>query len=368
MICDASCLPMGCVCGVLNPDLGRHDPVLGLGSTQISVVNPMPTFPIPIFAAVTLVLTATHLWHRNGRLNLLIGLLILCAVQSLIIALSQHYGVWGTRQVQPVTAAMIAPMAWIAFQGRFVRSDLLHLLAPLAALAALLVAPPFLDVLLPGVFAVYGGMIVYHAKQGGDSQPDALLSSGDIPSHLWVGIGIGLIASAFSDVLIVVAQSAGHLGWRPWIISIFSAGNFLLIGALSLSPHLQTAAADEPEDAAPAPREPDAEVWEKVEAYMTERKPYLDPDLTLSRLSRKIGIPAKTLSSTINVATGGNVSRFINQARIKTAQDAMRDGENVTNAMLSSGFNTKSNFNREFLRIVGQSPSAWLSEAQYVNQ
>jgi AraC-like DNA-binding protein len=28
--------------------------------------------------------------------------------------------------------------------------------------------------------------------------------------------------------------------------------------------------------------------------------------------------------------------------------------------MLSSGFNTKSNFNREFLRVAGVSPSEWL--------
>jgi AraC-like DNA-binding protein len=29
--------------------------------------------------------------------------------------------------------------------------------------------------------------------------------------------------------------------------------------------------------------------------------------------------------------------------------------------MLESGFNTKSNFNREFLRVVGKSPSEWLA-------
>ena len=34
----------------------------------------------------------------------------------------------------------------------------------------------------------------------------------------------------------------------------------------------------------------------------------------------------------------------------------MLEGETVTNAMLLSGFNTKSNFNREFLRVVGEAP------------
>jgi AraC-like DNA-binding protein len=30
--------------------------------------------------------------------------------------------------------------------------------------------------------------------------------------------------------------------------------------------------------------------------------------------------------------------------------------------MLNSGFNTKSNFNREFLRVMGASPSEWLAK------
>ncbi|MDO7630564.1 MAG: helix-turn-helix domain-containing protein, partial [Loktanella sp.] len=58
--------------------------------------------------------------------------------------------------------------------------------------------------------------------------------------------------------------------------------------------------------------------------------------------------------------TGENVSRYINAARINEAKAVLSSGENVTSAMLSSGFNTKSNFNREFLRVAGVSPSEWL--------
>jgi AraC-like DNA-binding protein len=45
----------------------------------------------------------------------------------------------------------------------------------------------------------------------------------------------------------------------------------------------------------------------------------------------------------------------------------MLDGENVTNAMLSSGFNTKSNFNREFLRVTGTNPRDWLTHERGKN-
>ncbi len=63
--------------------------------------------------------------------------------------------------------------------------------------------------------------------------------------------------------------------------------------------------------------------------------------------------------ATINRRTGENVSRFINNCRIAHACERLQTGENVTSAMLASGFNTKSNFNREFIRVTGKVPSAW---------
>jgi AraC-like DNA-binding protein len=321
----------------------------------------VPTFPIPVFVACVLAFCSIRLFMRRGRTDLLVLLLTLCAVQSLIIALAQHYGVTGMKALQPCVASLIPAAAWIAFRNKTSRADLLHLLGPVITVAALLVAPQFLDVLLPGLFTLYGGFILASAKDGADTQPDALLASGEVPSRIWVVIGGALIASALSDVMIVGAQVLGHSELRPWIISIFSVGNLLIIGTLGVSQHLQTVVDETPaEPSVPEPADP--KIWGQIEAFMREQKPYLDPDLTLSRLSRKMGVPTKTLSSTINQQTGGNVSRYINEARIRAAQDFILRGETVTNAMLMSGFNTKSNFNREFLRVAGRNPSAWLAE------
>jgi AraC-like DNA-binding protein len=38
-------------------------------------------------------------------------------------------------------------------------------------------------------------------------------------------------------------------------------------------------------------------------------------------------------------------------------------GAPVTRILFDAGFQTKSNFNREFLRITGMSPSAWRKQA-----
>ncbi|HCW66458.1 MAG TPA: AraC family transcriptional regulator, partial [Thalassospira lucentensis] len=62
------------------------------------------------------------------------------------------------------------------------------------------------------------------------------------------------------------------------------------------------------------------------------------------------------------------VSRYINKLRIEHACRELETGQNVTTAMLASGFNTKSNFNREFLRITGSTPTKWQSHSTVTQQ
>jgi AraC-like DNA-binding protein len=49
------------------------------------------------------------------------------------------------------------------------------------------------------------------------------------------------------------------------------------------------------------------------------------------------------------------------EAGIARACALLEQGRTITAAMLESGFNTKSNFNREFLRLKEISPSAWIA-------
>ncbi|MGY6695531.1 MAG: helix-turn-helix domain-containing protein [Roseinatronobacter sp.] len=323
----------------------------------------MPTLPIPVFVALLLAFGCLRLWADQRRLSALGMLLALCAVQSLIIALAQHYLIPGMRWVQPVGAALIPPVAWFAYVVTAVRPaariELLHGLVPMAVSAAILVAPAFLDVLLPAAFVGYGIAILVQALRGSDAQPQALLAHDNVPSRIWLVIGAALVAAALSDVLIVLTQATGHPEARGWIITVFSVGNLLLIGLFALSPYLRSETGEKLESPA-EDAEPDAELWNRVLTHMLQEKPYLDPNLTLAQLARKLRVPAKALSTTINRATGENVSRFVNAARIRHAQAVLLRGESVTEAMLASGFNTKSNFNREFLRVAGVSPSEWL--------
>lgn len=303
----------------------------------------------------------------DGRHGPLAMLLALCAFQGLIISLAQHYLVGVARMLQPVTASMIPPMAWVAFQATAVRQlewrDAVHLLVPCVVGVLVAMQSLALDSVIPGLFVLYGGAIIWHCHKGADALPRMRLEAGDLPGRVWQIIGWSLIASALSDGLIVIAQimDASHL--QPWIVSIASSVTLIVIGALTLSGALNQGT-PEPEDEVPTPRHADAmdaQIMTQLETYMAQSQPYLNPDLTMSQLSRRLRVPVKLLSGAINRVTGENVSRYINAARIVVAQRALIEGENVTAAMLGAGFNTKSNFNREFLRVTGASPSDWLN-------
>jgi YesN/AraC family two-component response regulator len=60
-------------------------------------------------------------------------------------------------------------------------------------------------------------------------------------------------------------------------------------------------------------KETDAEKYaEKLKIYMAEKKPYLNPDLTLPQLAGELNIPSHHLSQVVNKNIGQNFFDFIN--------------------------------------------------------
>jgi AraC-like DNA-binding protein len=149
-----------------------------------------------------------------------------------------------------------------------------------------------------------------------------------------------------------------------WVPSLIASLSLLCLGALCMSHAVESQRDDATEDGSPpqADIDRDQAIIVKLDDYLQTHRPFVDPDLTLARLARKLTVPAKQLSAAINRIKGENVSRYVNRARIEEACRRLAEGQSVTSAMLDSGFNTKSNFNREFLRVKGTSPSKWLQE------
>ena len=94
---------------------------------------------------------------------------------------------------------------------------------------------------------------------------------------------------------------------------------------------------------------------------MTDARPWLDPELTVARLARQLGLPQRSVSETVNDQFAMSVSRWINGWRIVEAQRLIHATPErpLVELMLDCGFQTRSNFNKTFKDLTGETPSAW---------
>ncbi|MEP0518694.1 MAG: helix-turn-helix domain-containing protein [Hyphomicrobiales bacterium] len=271
------------------------------------------------------------------------------------------------RAVQPFLATTIPAIAWLSLRyataSRIAVTEIsFHLCGPIIAVLLLLRNPVWLDGLIPILFAGYGTAMIFALAQGEESLPKSRLEHGGMSVLLWRTLSIALILSALSDVFIAFRLASGDNSVLIWTPSLFSSSILFVLGTIGLSSfteieasHIQgiTPIQDDEEE------ERDRDIANKLDIYIKASQAYLDPDLTLARLTRKLTVPQKHLSAAINRLKGENVSRFINRHRINHACELVANGRSVTEAMLASGFNVKSNFNRDFLRVLGTNPSGW---------
>ena len=101
----------------------------------------------------------------------------------------------------------------------------------------------------------------------------------------------------------------------------------------------------------------------KLIPAMQEEKLYLDPLLTIKKLSEFTGVSDREISTTINQALGKNFYAFVNGYRVEEVKQRLVDPQFAHLAILSiafdAGFNSKPTFNRIFKEYTGQSPKAY---------
>ena len=61
-----------------------------------------------------------------------------------------------------------------------------------------------------------------------------------------------------------------------------------------------------------------------LQTLMQNNPLFLDLDVTLSRLARRLQVPVKDLSNAINQICGKNVSRFLNRHRVVHACELLK--------------------------------------------
>lgn len=97
---------------------------------------------------------------------------------------------------------------------------------------------------------------------------------------------------------------------------------------------------------------------EKLQSLIQNDKIYLEPNLTLTDLSKHLGVNSSVLSFVINNGFGKNFNDFVNEFRIAEVKEKLKNSNDSTllGVAFDCGFNSKATFNRAFKKFTGVSP------------
>ena len=340
----------------------------------------------------------THIQLTSGLLCLLLAtqFLLMAAIQPLLkrlLALNYllyaHQSLWlvailngqlsSFSLLRPMGAMFLGPLLYLYFcyvqkpYPKFKKHDLLHFGAALVIVALVNsteLSIDWFEQLIIGSFLLYFLLIVLKVRQG----KDQLQHLGDfaLPAYRWllflllialinllaeIAVAIELqqgvrlqdsvtllLASCCFLVLNVTAMLAA-LNRSHWLEWMYQFGQQVSVKPLATTDLKQATL-----------------LLQRFDTLISNENLHkLEFGITLSQAAKKLQIPARQLSNAINQIHGKSYSMYLNDKRIDEALRLlnMQTKLPVTEVMLQAGFSSKSNFNKEFLRRVGLSPSAY---------
>jgi len=338
----------------------------------------MPSIPLPFVISLLLCLILVRMIRQGERkLGLFPLLTATFAAQAVLSGLNWNAGWHQVRLVQPVVAAVLPALSFAAFD-QLRPNNLakpLHLFLHLmpASFVAVLVAlwrTP-IDIVLFAIYLGYGLALLRVARRGPDALSAVRISDEWTAHKALVAVAVMLIVTAFIDAIISLDFLLGDGQQARMILTVASvlwlaAAGYAATVADNARPDTEanTVAEDFASSSSPLRASTsiadDEAIASRVDTLMLEQHLYRDPDLTLERLARRAGIPGRQISGALNRIHGRNISQIVNEYRIGDAkQRLVTTRDPVTAIMLETGFGTKSNFNREFLRVTGMTPSSY---------
>ncbi|HEV9037565.1 MAG TPA: helix-turn-helix domain-containing protein [Puia sp.] len=107
-------------------------------------------------------------------------------------------------------------------------------------------------------------------------------------------------------------------------------------------------------------------IQHRLDLYMVEMRPFLQPHYTIKQLAGAIRIPSYQLSAIINQRKGMNFTDYLNKLRIQYCEDLIRieGGKKINLGQLASrcGFRNRNTFVHAFRKFTGLTPSEYVRQ------
>ncbi|MEQ9491902.1 MAG: AraC family transcriptional regulator [Alphaproteobacteria bacterium] len=339
----------------------------------------MTSIPLPwvitIFAVALLMAIISQSRLPNGsRVFFCVALATVAAV-SAFVGLRLEYGYGSLIAIQPHLAVLIPPGFWLGYRSMMVpggwpgRKEVIGN-GIIVALAQIVIISPVHWSADAGVVVITGYYLLRIVSLF-RSNPDVyvtlppngfrLLFISQVACTAFLTISLVtdaaiLLTTVFTSDFLILHLLSGATGLMVVVV---------LIAILIAIPLFLRRMSDIAERTAPrtSPDENDMEVFSQVDSLMAESELFRDQNLTLARLARRSGLPARAVSAAINRCTGNNFSRYVNEFRIRYSGFQLANSDlPITEIMLDAGFVSKSTFNTEFRRITGKTPSEYRND------
>ena len=109
---------------------------------------------------------------------------------------------------------------------------------------------------------------------------------------------------------------------------------------------------------------------QKIRTLFETEACYLNNDLNMTQMAKKIGIPSRELSQVINENEQQNFSEFVNYYRIQKAKNLLIDRsyaqEKIATVAYDCGFGNVTSFNLAFKSATQLTPSQYRNKFRLV--
>lgn len=308
---------------------------------------------------------------------------LLYAIQSLLALVILTLAWEAAMILRPIVAMTLGPalyfyyLSLVSKEIAFKPVQFLHLVPALLLAVVIIFKLPFLWLIDPFII---GNLIIYLGALsvillGGVSRLSHLAQYAGAAYRWLVVLAVLMFINLLVEILAFVEISSGTAPSESGVL-LGGAILFLLFNAVALALVITRAPLMEWMHALqdlrlikPAPLEPEEaeRIFATWHNQVISRALYKrEGGLTLEQAGRILGIPARQISLAVNRVYGSSFSQYLNDCRVKEAQRLLVDQPDlpITMLMLEAGFTTKSNFNKEFQRVTGGSPSEYRRRAQ----